>query len=81
MSDLMSPAEHKVLELLAEVHNLMCAVIGDGPTRQADLRESVADIHRMQDRVLAQAAARAYPDRYRLLGGLVGDPDRMISCP
>ena len=33
-----------------------------------DVQEAVDKIHQLQHAVAAQAAARAYPDRYRLLG-------------
>jgi hypothetical protein len=68
--DLMTPAEHRAMELTAELYNLICnEIIGRGPSRAGDVDELVADIHRLQHRILRQAAARAYPDRYRLLGG------------
>jgi hypothetical protein len=70
MSDLLTDAEHRVMGLTAEVWNtLVREVVGNGPARDGDLAELATDIHRIQERVLAQAAARAYPDRYRLLGG------------
>lgn len=68
--DPLTDAEHRVMDLTAEVWNtLVREVVGDGPARDGDLAELAHDIHRIQERVLAQAAARAYPDRYRLLGG------------
>lgn len=67
---LMTPAEHRAMELTAELFNLMCReVIDHGPARQGDVSELAADIHRLQHRILRQAAGRAYPDRYRMLGG------------
>jgi hypothetical protein len=33
------------------------------------LREIAADVHALQLRIMAQAAARAHPHLYRLLGG------------
>lgn len=43
-------------------------ITGDGPARGADLAELAVHLHAIENTVLAQAAARAYPDRYRLLG-------------
>lgn len=68
MSDALTDREQAVLNLTAELWNELCAVVGDGPTRDADLMELCAHIHAIQHSVMAQAAARAYPDTYRLLG-------------
>lgn len=43
-------------------------VIEDGPNRENDTAELRALVHGIQNMILRQAAARAYPDRYRLLG-------------
>jgi len=72
----LTPAEHRVMDLTAELVNLICGeVIGNGPSRGGDVREFVGHIHGIQRMVLAQAAARAYPGRYRLLGGTVAAQD------
>jgi hypothetical protein len=63
--------EHRLVETLADVANQFAQVIGDGHTRVADADEVTAIIHCLQDKVLAQAAARLYPEKYRLLGGVV----------
>lgn len=34
----------------------------------------------IQHTVMAQAAARAYPDRYRLLGSTINDPGASVSA-
>lgn len=72
MDDLLTPDEHRAVELTAELWNALSAVVGDGPTRGRDLQELAAHIHAIQQAVLSHAAARAYPDRYRLLGDIVG---------
>lgn len=73
VTDLMTPAEHRAMDLTVELVNLICHdIIGHGPTRTGDINELVGDIHAVQRTILKQAAARAYPDRYRLLGGEVG---------
>lgn len=70
---LLSRAEHRAMDLTVELVKLVTAeIVADGPTRVGDLSEFVANIHGIQNMILAQAAARAYPDRYRLLGGTAG---------
>jgi hypothetical protein len=49
-------------------------VIGDGPTRDADAAELASAIHTIQRMVLAQAAARLFPDEFRLLGEAIKSP-------
>lgn len=66
---LLSDDEHRAVELAGELWNLLSRVVDDGPTRDADLRELIAHVHAIQHTVMAQAAARAYPDTYRPLGG------------
>lgn len=46
-------------------------VIGHGPTREHDLSELEFLVHGIQRMMLAQAAGRAYPGKYRPLGGTV----------
>ena len=65
----LSRAEHKAMDLTAQLWNLMVAdVIGDGAPAEQDRREFAAQIHAVQHAILRQAAARAHPDLYRLLG-------------
>jgi hypothetical protein len=72
VTELLTNAEHRAMDLTVTLVNLvMHEVIGFGPTRDADVREFVAAVHAVQQMVLSQAAARAYPDRYRLLGGMI----------
>jgi hypothetical protein len=72
MSELLTDAEHRAMDLTGELWNLLCReVVGHGPSRDRDLRELAHDLHVIQERILAQAAGRAYPNRYRLLGGVV----------
>jgi hypothetical protein len=66
--DLMTQDEHKAMAITADLWNLLCRIVGQGRTRSADLGEACNHIHAIQHTILAQAAARAYPDRYRLLG-------------
>jgi hypothetical protein len=68
MSDLLTDDEHLALELLAKAANQIGKVIGKGPQSGFDWAEAADKIHQLQRLVMGQAAARAYPDTYRLLG-------------
>lgn len=66
--ELLTDAEHELVTKLGECFDAYTSIVGPGGTRSADLSEFAARIHDLQHAVLAQAAARAYPDRYRLAG-------------
>ena len=78
-------------ELTNQLASILCTqVIGHGSTRDADIREVVTHVHSIQNAILAQAAARAYPHTYRRLGETLGttpartmppdpDPDALRS--
>lgn len=66
--ELMTDMEHLVVQLLAESYR---AYSKTGVTG-FDLREFASTIHKAQHQVMAQAAARAYPDLYRLAEGTAG---------
>lgn len=68
-NELLTPAEHDAIAQTAELWKILCSITSDGPAREGDLRELIFHIHGIQRAVLKQAAARAYPDLYRLLGG------------
>jgi Helix-turn-helix domain/Bacterial regulatory proteins, gntR family len=69
---LLKPAERAAVRDAGWLYTFIAThVIADGPTREDDLAELRAPIHVIQRMVLAQAAARAYPKEFRLLGGLV----------
>lgn len=75
MTELLTPAEHDAIAMAGQLWNQLCAITENGPAREGDLRELCFHIHGIQRAVLKQAAARAYPDLYRLLGGdPVGSP-------
>jgi hypothetical protein len=65
---LLTEDEHLALELTGQLAGVLARLVGDGDTRTADLAELVAKVHDLQHAVLAQAAARACPGQYRLLG-------------
>lgn len=71
----LTPSEHDLMDVLAEASRVFREIIGSGPTREADLAEAVDKIHQLQAMVMSQAAARCHPDRYRLLGESLRDPD------
>jgi len=66
--DLLTIEEQSLVRALGDIWGDFCQVVDRGPTRDADLQEIVHHIHALQHKVLAQAAARAYPNNYRLLG-------------
>jgi len=68
--ELLSAAEQQLTDLLGKAWNLFCVIVEDGPTRSDDLAEIATKIHDLQHAVMAQAAARAYPDTYRPLGNV-----------
>lgn len=66
--------EHAALDLSSQLADALHRICFQGDhygVGVGDWAEAAADIHRIQHRIMAQAAARAYPDRYRLLGGEV----------
>lgn len=77
-ADLLTPSEHDAMDLTAELVRLLAQLVGNGPSRQGDMRELIAAVHSIQHAILSQAAARAYPDRYRLLGG---EPPMPVDHP
>lgn len=68
MTDLLTPAEHQAMRTTVDLYHQLARVVADGPSRPGDMAEVVHHIHGLQRMILAQAAARAYPDQYRLLG-------------
>lgn len=71
MSALLTADEREAMRLTAELANTLGRVVGDGRTRLDDLRELVAPIHVIQHAIMSQAAARAFPTEFRLLGGII----------
>lgn len=67
---LLTDAEHAVIRQAGDLWGAICSVVGDGPTRDADLREMITHVHAIQHAIMAQAAHRAYPEHYRPLGGV-----------
>lgn len=65
---LLTDDERDALDATGELAGLIRQVIGDGPQAGNDWREAAGYIHGLQHLVMAQAAARAYPGQFRLLG-------------
>lgn len=63
--------EHLLVNKLGECFTLFTTIVRDDKTRHPDLAEICHHIHILQHTVMAQAAARIFPSRYRLLGELV----------
>lgn len=77
--ELLTKEEHEVVKRLGELLGDIAYVINNSTddrsnasVKVADLQEATHHIHALQNMVLAQAAARRYPDRYRLLGSSIG---------
>jgi hypothetical protein len=65
----LTEAETRAMDITVDLVAVVCQeVIGHGPTRDNDVREFVDKVHQIQATIMAQAAGRAHPDRYRLLG-------------
>lgn len=89
--ELLTPAEHAFVALIGQAANLLNKIIGDGPQKVNDWNELVAPLHVLQRTVGAQAAGRAFPGMYRLLGydldgpgpppGPVDEPEFTVTRP
>ena len=69
--EMLTPDEHRAVELGGDLWNLLSRIVGDGLSRDGDLLELATHIHAIQQAVMSNAAARAYPELYRPLGGTV----------
>lgn len=68
---LLTGDEHEAIALAGQLANKLKAIIGEGPQADNDWAEIVPVVHQIQGWVMSQAAARAYPDRYRLKGRML----------
>lgn len=68
---LLTAEEHDAVDHLGAAARILARITN--PTGRhggaGDWAEAAAAIHALQNMILRQAAARAYPDRYRPLGG------------
>lgn len=70
---MLNDAEADLVADLAMITDKFRAIMGDDEAvANADMTEVVAHVHALQDKVLAQAAARMYPTKYRLMGARWG---------
>ena len=65
---MLTEQEHEALDLTGDLASLMVYIIEDGSTHDEDMAEFVHHLHGIQNMILAQAAGRMYPERYRTLG-------------
>lgn len=70
-SGILTEAEHKLVKDIADVFGSFLGIMEHNDSYGGDLQEIIYHIHVLQNHVLAQAAARAYPNKYRLLGGII----------
>lgn len=66
---MLSDDEREALSLTAKLAQVCMKVIGKGPSAEHDWAEMAHRIHDIQHALMSNAAARAYPDTFRLLGG------------
>jgi hypothetical protein len=81
-TELLTEEERNIVLVLGLVYQRMRAVVGRTATRDDDLREIRGYIHALQRMMMAQAAARAYPEKFRLLGEsmwIVGDDEELAG--
>lgn len=69
--ELLTKAEHALVEKIGSAFDDFVDICGNGGSREHDLEEAINLIHGLQNMVLAQAAARAYPKTYRLMGKVI----------
>lgn len=67
-AEFLTDEEKTALDDLGRLWGRLTRIVGEGVTRAADLGEMVVHVHALQNAVLAQAAGRAHPGEYRLMG-------------
>jgi hypothetical protein len=65
--ELLTESEFKAIRLLGDFHNL-CVNEIVGKEISGDMQEIIHHVHILQRTIMKQAAARAYPKEFRLLG-------------
>jgi hypothetical protein len=74
-SGLLTPDEHKAIDQAAKLNTLIQKIIGNGLNSKSDKQEVELCIHLIQNMIMSQASARAYPKMYRLLGKSITKPE------
>jgi hypothetical protein len=77
----LTASEHHALDLTRQLANAMAGIAASGSELRADWSEFTTHLHAIQHMIMSQAAARAYPDQYRLLGAGWDDIDAHIVTP
>jgi len=73
VTEALADEEREAIRLAGALYTLIQdRICGIGVTREADLAELRGKVHDIQRLIMAQAAARAYPDELRLMGEVVG---------
>lgn len=67
--------EHQIADRIAGLAGDFMVLVGDTETAEADFGEILPHLHALQMVVLAQAASRAHPGRYRSVGEHRDDTD------
>jgi hypothetical protein len=70
-TDLLTERERVLIADLGIWWEEFMVVVGMGPTRSGDCDEAIHHVHALQRAVMSQAAGRAYPTLFRLLGETV----------
>ena len=70
-NELLTPSEKLAMHRTTELWSVLQEVVGNDISREGDLRELCQAIHVIQRAIMAQAAARAYPTEFRLLGEVI----------
>jgi hypothetical protein len=71
--------EQRAVDLAQELADAFGRIVGWGATRDRDLGEMHAKLRDIQRAVMAQAIARAYPDRFALLGNRSAKDDHGLG--
>lgn len=70
--ELLTKREKRLVDELGGWFIELCGLINENgdleSVMSADKQEAATHVHALQNMILAQAAARAYPRRYRLIG-------------
>jgi len=73
---MLTEAELRVVGELGDIADSLHAIVFeegfDPEIARCDWAEVAVSIHRLQQTIMAQSAARTYPNKYRLLGRKVG---------
>lgn len=73
----LTDAEHAIAAKVEDLAQDLMELVGEGPTAGEDWAEILPHLHALQQTVLAQAAGRTHPGRYRMIGHteVVGEDD------